>query len=351
MRMAASAPAPLSWCPGSPIAMRPGADWRGMAWWIHDHLPYAHLQFFPKLAAFNIQWHERPTRQIESFIKPRGLLDQARHGEPRGQSCGLVCGLSGLKALQQPLAFRPFAIAGAGVDVAGLADVDQLGAPGLCHVDRAPRTRHRDRRGWRRRWWGRAGGVIGMRAEDVRFRRRVGVRIRRPPAPTSKAPCTGRHVRAAQQATSAQERLCATRIGGCFRLRDGGIEPRDPAGAVGLVPIRLLDPARIGQARLPEALPMLRPGAAEPGDDQDRRRPSATRRGSQRRASLSGCASLSSISLGAICQNLPRSSIQSLSRRRAKRDCVSSACSSMRAPQMLIPNIAIRAAGARPSRR
>jgi hypothetical protein len=51
-----------------------GADWRAMAWWIHDHLPYAHLQFFPKLAAFNIQWHEKPQRRIESFIKPRGCL-------------------------------------------------------------------------------------------------------------------------------------------------------------------------------------------------------------------------------------------------------------------------------------
>jgi hypothetical protein len=49
-----------------------GADWRSLAWWIHDHLPYAHLQFFPKLAAFNIQWHEKPQRRIDSFIKPSG---------------------------------------------------------------------------------------------------------------------------------------------------------------------------------------------------------------------------------------------------------------------------------------
>jgi len=51
-----------------------GADWRGLAWWIHDNLPYAYLQFFPKLAAFNIQWHERPRRRIDSFIAPRGCL-------------------------------------------------------------------------------------------------------------------------------------------------------------------------------------------------------------------------------------------------------------------------------------
>lgn len=51
-----------------------GADWRTLAWWIHDKLPYSHLQFFPKLAAFNIQWHEKPWRRIDSFIKPRGCL-------------------------------------------------------------------------------------------------------------------------------------------------------------------------------------------------------------------------------------------------------------------------------------
>lgn len=51
-----------------------GADWRALAWWIHDHLPYASLQFFPTLCAVNIQWHERPARRISSFIAPRGVL-------------------------------------------------------------------------------------------------------------------------------------------------------------------------------------------------------------------------------------------------------------------------------------
>ncbi len=51
-----------------------GRDWRALAWWIHDRLPYSRLQFFPKLAAFNIQWHERPTRRIDSFIAPKGCL-------------------------------------------------------------------------------------------------------------------------------------------------------------------------------------------------------------------------------------------------------------------------------------
>ena len=49
-------------------------DWRPMAWWIHDHLPYSWLMFFPKLAAFNIGWHERPRRTIYSYAPPRGWL-------------------------------------------------------------------------------------------------------------------------------------------------------------------------------------------------------------------------------------------------------------------------------------
>lgn len=51
-----------------------GADWRSLAWWIHDHLPYSTLQFFPKLCAFNIGWHERPQRRIDSYIDPKGCL-------------------------------------------------------------------------------------------------------------------------------------------------------------------------------------------------------------------------------------------------------------------------------------
>lgn len=51
-----------------------GVRWTAMAWWIHDHLPYSELQFFPKLAAFNIGWREAPRRRISSFVAPRGLL-------------------------------------------------------------------------------------------------------------------------------------------------------------------------------------------------------------------------------------------------------------------------------------
>jgi hypothetical protein len=51
-----------------------GGSWLSMAWWIHDHLPYSELQFFPRLGAFNIGWHERPKRRIYSYVEPRGLL-------------------------------------------------------------------------------------------------------------------------------------------------------------------------------------------------------------------------------------------------------------------------------------
>lgn len=56
-----------------------GADWRALAYWIHNHLPYSDLYFHPKLCAFNISWHEKPTRSIRSYIKPPSSLVD---GEP-----------------------------------------------------------------------------------------------------------------------------------------------------------------------------------------------------------------------------------------------------------------------------
>ncbi|MEV8467873.1 hypothetical protein AB0T83_13925 [Fluviibacterium sp. DFM31] len=57
-----------------------GRDWRHLAWWLHDHLPYSALQFFPRLAAFNLTWREDPEGRIASYIAPRGLL--LRPGAP-----------------------------------------------------------------------------------------------------------------------------------------------------------------------------------------------------------------------------------------------------------------------------
>lgn len=60
-----------------------GRDWRSLAYWIHDHLPYSELQFFPDLCAFNIGWHEKPKKSIYSYINPTGSLlsgSQAKSG-------------------------------------------------------------------------------------------------------------------------------------------------------------------------------------------------------------------------------------------------------------------------------
>jgi hypothetical protein len=55
-------------------AFQAQGDWRKLAWWIHDHLPYSSLYFFPKMWAVNIQWCEDPVRRIDSYVSPRGCL-------------------------------------------------------------------------------------------------------------------------------------------------------------------------------------------------------------------------------------------------------------------------------------
>lgn len=60
--------------------------WRAMAWWIHDHLPYSELQFFPKLLAFNIGWHQFPRRRISSYVPPRGILTKPGMANHAGQN-------------------------------------------------------------------------------------------------------------------------------------------------------------------------------------------------------------------------------------------------------------------------
>ncbi len=51
-----------------------GRDWRDLAWWLHDHLDYSDIWFFPKLCAFNLVWRPQPLRRIDSYIAPRGRL-------------------------------------------------------------------------------------------------------------------------------------------------------------------------------------------------------------------------------------------------------------------------------------
>jgi len=58
-----------------------GRDWRDLAYWVHDHLPYHEMWFFPTNAAFNLTWRENPARMISSYVAPRGKL-LAAGGEP-----------------------------------------------------------------------------------------------------------------------------------------------------------------------------------------------------------------------------------------------------------------------------
>ncbi|EPX80009.1 hypothetical protein [Litoreibacter arenae] len=59
-----------------------GRDWRDLAYWIHDHLPYSEQWYFPKLAAFNLTWEPVPRRTISSYIAPRGKLVAAGAAPP-----------------------------------------------------------------------------------------------------------------------------------------------------------------------------------------------------------------------------------------------------------------------------
>ncbi|MBF9030676.1 hypothetical protein HKCCE3408_09770 [Rhodobacterales bacterium HKCCE3408] len=57
-----------------------GRDWRDLAWWVHDHLPYSAMWFFPRLAAFNLTWREDPERVIDGFMPHR--IQLLRAGDP-----------------------------------------------------------------------------------------------------------------------------------------------------------------------------------------------------------------------------------------------------------------------------
>jgi hypothetical protein len=49
--------------------------WQALAWWIHDNIScYSSMFFFPKLAAFNIGWHQKQEKRIDSWIQPKGCL-------------------------------------------------------------------------------------------------------------------------------------------------------------------------------------------------------------------------------------------------------------------------------------
>lgn len=74
-------------------AFQGDGDWQKLAWWIHDHLPYSELEFFSPYWAFNINWSERPKRQIYSFADPRGWLTKVGSSNHGGSHATLWSGI------------------------------------------------------------------------------------------------------------------------------------------------------------------------------------------------------------------------------------------------------------------
>lgn len=72
-------------------------DWTPLAWWIHDHLPYDSMYFFPKLAAFNLRWHEAPERRIDSYAPPKGCLTRPGLSNHDGDHSASYAGFPHLK--------------------------------------------------------------------------------------------------------------------------------------------------------------------------------------------------------------------------------------------------------------
>nr|WP_214649957.1 hypothetical protein [Palleronia pontilimi] len=81
-----------------------GRDWRDLAWWIHDHLPYSEQYYFPKLAALNLTWREDPARTISSYIAPRGklLAAGATPSEPPDQRRARYADFPPFRAIRYP---------------------------------------------------------------------------------------------------------------------------------------------------------------------------------------------------------------------------------------------------------
>jgi len=75
-----------------------GGSWTNMAWWIHDHLPYHSLYFFPRLAAFNIRWHEAPVCRVDSYAVPKGCLIQPGTVGARGMHLEVYKGFPAIDA-------------------------------------------------------------------------------------------------------------------------------------------------------------------------------------------------------------------------------------------------------------
>lgn len=83
-------------------------DWTPLAWWIHDNLPYASQFWFPKLAAFNLNWSANPDlqRSIRTYVvnphtgDKKALVDRGRESLLPEQRAPIVS--TWLESLNEP---------------------------------------------------------------------------------------------------------------------------------------------------------------------------------------------------------------------------------------------------------
>ena len=77
-------------------------DWRPLAWYIHDHLPYSEMVFFAKNAAFNLTWREcKPRRKIlQPRSAPQWAIDQGESRRSLGRPFPTLSRLSEAQQLR-----------------------------------------------------------------------------------------------------------------------------------------------------------------------------------------------------------------------------------------------------------
>ncbi len=68
--------------------------WKRLAWWIHDHLPYSEMYFFPTHWAFNLSWCEDPVRRIDSYVEPKACLTKLGMPNHGGNHAPLWSGIN-----------------------------------------------------------------------------------------------------------------------------------------------------------------------------------------------------------------------------------------------------------------
>ena len=62
---------------------RRSEDWRPLAWFIHDKLPYSEMEFYPRNAAFNLTWREKEPQRVIGMCSG-WACDVARLGKGYG---------------------------------------------------------------------------------------------------------------------------------------------------------------------------------------------------------------------------------------------------------------------------